>query len=87
MALSRWHSDYVCFLMTVWKGGSAESVCKVCNFEIVYVTEHSGKSYNLCPFCFNSPPFEGMTRGESSQRCTARDSRRVTNVMQPLRSR
>ena len=30
------------------------------SFSLGNTTKAVGKSYNLCPFCYNNPPFEGM---------------------------
>jgi DNA topoisomerase-3 len=45
---------------------AGEQACPLDGFHLVSfslgnTTKAVGKSYNLCPFCYNNPPFEGMT--------------------------
>lgn len=41
--------------------------CPLDDFELVLWSSGSrGKSYPLCPYCYNHPPFRDMKKGESS---------------------
>eukprot|EP00743_Colponemidia_sp_Colp-15_P005401 GILK01005805.1.p1 GENE.GILK01005805.1~~GILK01005805.1.p1 ORF type:complete len:853 (+),score=115.47 GILK01005805.1:50-2608(+) len=40
-----------------------ELKCPLDDFELVlFSTGSNGKSYSLCPYCYNFPPFEGVTK-------------------------
>eukprot|EP01147_Barroeca_monosierra_P001141 gene1141-4360_t len=44
--------------------------CPLDGFELVMCsTGSNGKSYPLCPYCYNSPPFENMAKGSGCNAC------------------
>ena len=48
-----------------------EMVCPHDNFDLLYCNAGvNGKSFVLCPLCYNNPPFEGMTKNSGCNNCT-----------------
>jgi len=48
-----------------------EMTCPHDNFDLLYCsTGVGGKSFVLCPLCYNNPPFEGMTKNSGCNNCT-----------------
>eukprot|EP01135_Chromosphaera_perkinsii_P011275 Nk52_evm56s2367 gene=Nk52_evmTU56s2367 len=47
-----------------------ELKCPLDDFElVVYSTGSRGKAYPLCPYCYNNPPFEDITKGMGCNTC------------------
>ncbi|EPB73955.1 hypothetical protein ANCCEY_06964 [Ancylostoma ceylanicum] len=49
-----------------------EKKCPLDEFELVYWNGSGGKlarSFALCPFCYNNPPFESMKEGDGCSNC------------------
>ena len=47
-----------------------EIKCPLDNYELVlWSAGGRGKTYSLCPYCYNHPPFPGMKRGSACIRC------------------
>ncbi|KAI6242762.1 DNA topoisomerase [Aphelenchoides fujianensis] len=49
-----------------------ERLCPLDNFELLYLHTIGGKlskSFAFCPYCFNSPPFESMRKGDGCNNC------------------
>ncbi|KFG32450.1 putative DNA topoisomerase III beta-1 [Toxoplasma gondii p89] len=44
--------------------------CPLDNFELVLFTQKGGKSFPLCPLCYNDPPLEGSVTKMSCVECT-----------------
>ncbi|PAV87722.1 hypothetical protein WR25_03759 [Diploscapter pachys] len=47
--------------------------CPLDEFDLVYWQGPGGKlsrSFALCPFCYNNPPFEGMRNGDGCDKCS-----------------
>ncbi|XP_052797572.1 DNA topoisomerase 3-beta-1-like [Mya arenaria] len=48
-----------------------ELKCPLDDFELVlWTTGARGKTYPLCPYCFNNPPFKDMRKGMGCSECT-----------------
>ncbi|XP_053384624.1 LOW QUALITY PROTEIN: DNA topoisomerase 3-beta-1-like [Mercenaria mercenaria] len=48
-----------------------ELKCPLDDFELVlWTTGAKGKTYPLCPYCFNNPPFKDMRKGQGCSECT-----------------
>lgn len=44
--------------------------CPLDSFELVmHSTGSNGRSYPLCPYCYNHPPFENMSKGSGCNAC------------------
>ncbi|KAK3593899.1 hypothetical protein CHS0354_011502 [Potamilus streckersoni] len=48
-----------------------ELKCPLDEFELVlWTTGAKGKTYPLCPYCYNNPPFKDMRKGSGCNECT-----------------
>ncbi|XP_052821520.1 DNA topoisomerase 3-beta-1 isoform X2 [Octopus bimaculoides] len=48
-----------------------ELKCPLDDYELVlWTTGTKGKSYPLCPYCYNNPPFKDMRKGSGCNECT-----------------
>jgi DNA topoisomerase-3 len=51
-----------------------ERTCPHDGFELLYCNAGvNGKSFLLCPLCYNNPPFEGMAKNSGCNNCTNAD--------------
>ncbi|KAK2705952.1 hypothetical protein QYM36_016090 [Artemia franciscana] len=48
----------------------SELKCPLDDFELLTFTSHKGKSFLVCPYCFNHPPFKDMTKSVGCNACT-----------------
>eukprot|EP00920_Eleutheroschizon_duboscqi_P012971 GHVT01030767.1.p1 GENE.GHVT01030767.1~~GHVT01030767.1.p1 ORF type:complete len:759 (-),score=151.53 GHVT01030767.1:1712-3988(-) len=46
-----------------------ELKCPLDNFELILFTQKGGKTFPLCPLCYNEPPFESSTKKMSCVDC------------------
>lgn len=65
-----------------------ELTCPADNFDLLYCNGGvSGKSFVLCPLCYNDPPFEGMSKASGCNNCTNGECElsMVNNAIAPCR--
>lgn len=46
-----------------------ELKCPLDEFELLLFTSLTGKSYLVCPYCYNQPPFKGVSKGMGCNLC------------------